>query len=204
MAERFKMADIIAAALAGTPQEQAERPSTPPPQPEAPQRPASERRRPIGQTHTREVHAGIVVGSRQAQRDARAYAELWWQALREWHTFKGEEVVFSSGPSRTSRMQVVGIGNWAGGVGQYGSYKGAEDMLSTPIGALTVTRVALAITDQASPLLERLRSGKGPDSLIHSNGRGWNGENAPAYAAAVLALAMALGDTQAVFYHSDL
>lgn len=35
MAERFKMADLIAAALAGKPQEQAERPSTPTPQPEA-------------------------------------------------------------------------------------------------------------------------------------------------------------------------
>ncbi len=100
-------------------------------------------------------------------------------------------------------MQVVGVGNGASGVGEYGSDKGAEDMLSTPIGALTVTRVALAITDQASPLLERARSGKGLESLIHQNGRGWNGATAPAYAAAVLKLAMAPGNPKPVVYHSS-
>ncbi|QLG11016.1 hypothetical protein HLB42_09700 [Deinococcus sp. D7000] len=193
MAERFKMADLIAAALAGKPQEQAERPSTPTPQPEAPQRPASERRRPIGQTHTREVHAGLVVGSRQAQRDARAYAELWWQALRDWDTRSdGGDLVIGSGQRSPSagRMQVVGVGNWGGAPTGTVWYT----KLHTPMGWISESAVALAVSGP----LERVRAGGGLATLIHASGRGWAGGPARTAGAAVLALAVSLGDQTAL------
>ena len=158
------------------------------------------KRRRLGQSPAREVHERFSTGSREQVRAARTYAEQWYQALREWRTFEGDEVLVSRGPARASRMRVVGIGNWAGSAGAFGSYKDSETMVSTPIGALTATRVALAITDQRSELLERVRAGRGPESLIHQNGRGWNGENAPAYAAAVLLLATSLGDTHPLKY----
>jgi hypothetical protein len=94
-------------------------------------------------------------------------------------------------------MQVVGIGNWASSGGS-GSYRYAELLVSTPIGALPVTHVAQAITAQRSELLERVRGGGGLASLVDERG-GWASprERAVAYAVAALTLAVTLGDREA-------
>lgn len=205
MPKQPSMADLLNSLLApGKPQE-AQRPPAPtlpaPPTPEAPQRPAPGRQR-LRLSPRQTVEA--LTSGRQATREARGYAEVWYQALRKWRVFDGDTVRVSRGSSSASRMRVVGVGNWGGSAGAFGSYLAAEAMLSTPVGGLPVTRVALAITDQGSRELERIRAGQGPESLIHQNGRGWNGESARAYAAAVLALAAALGDEQARIHQSAL
>ena len=131
---------------------------------------------------------------RQQQRDARAYAERVYQAVRAWETSNNAgELVPSGGPrpSKTSRMQVVGIG-------QYGGPPCAVLFISRlhlPHGS--VSERAAAEICNADPLLGRIRAGGGLATLVQE--RGWHQHRADAlaYAKSVLQLAEALGDNRA-------
>lgn len=84
---------------------------------------------------------------------------------------------------------------------------------STPAGALHYTQVntpmgwisetALALACNASEVLNRLREGGGRATLMHSNGRGWDGKEALGYGVQVLGLAARLGDQTAI-HHLEL
>ncbi|MFT2719723.1 hypothetical protein ACMT4L_06915 [Deinococcus sp. A31D244] len=131
---------------------------------------------------------------RQQQRDARAHAERIYQAVRAWETSSNAgELVPSGGPrtGKTSRMQVVGIG-------QYGGPPCAVLFISRlhlPHGS--VSERAAAEICNADPLLERVRAGGGLATLVQE--RGWHQHRADAlaYAKAVLRLAAILGDSRA-------
>lgn len=147
----------------------------------------------LHRSKAREVHDRWQSSKRGQQRQARAYAEAWWQALREWDARAGAELVSSRNlystrpPSQNST------------VGQYAS-GGSSTVLTfrvlrTPLGLVSESRVAALCN--ADPLLEEVRRGAGLATLIHASGRGWAGQRARQYGAAVLGLARDLGDTQA-------
>lgn len=131
--------------------------------------------------------------SRQQQRDARNRAEAWYQAIRGWETRTTSELVprTSLGSGGAGRMTVI-VGNYGRGQATL-TYR----RVYTPLGWLSESAVGAAISRQGG-YLERVRQGQGLSSLIHSNGRGWNGPDAKAYALEVLALAAELGDQQAI------
>lgn len=143
----------------------------------------------------RETVTQALGSIRQQQRDARAYAERVYQAVRAWDTSNNAgELVPSGGPrpSKTSRMQVVGIG-------QYGGPPCAVLFISRlhlPHGS--VSERAAAEICNADPLLGRIRAGGGLASLLREGGR-WHQhrEDAQAYARAVLRMAEVLGDHRA-------
>lgn len=196
MAERFKMADLIAAALAGKPEKALqpdERPSTAQVPPKAPRRPRAFPRDPLPTREQREE-------ARTQAQEYRAYAEAWFQVLRRWkveeHHIPIPKVsyAFARGYEPISTM------------GEGGPDR--PTALITPVGQLRETEVGRMITEMAASgvpdrqemgkLLDRLRSGMGPASLLREDGR-W-GPVAPrmaAYAVAALTLAVAMGDKQA-------
>lgn len=195
MAERFKMTDLMAAALAGTPEKALQSDERPTAQatPEAPQRTRAFPRDPLPTREQREE-------ARTLAQQHRAYAEAWFQVLRRW---KVEEhhipigrvsYAFARGYEPISTM---GEGGAA-----------LPTALQTPVGQLRETEVGRMITSMAASgvpdrqemgkLLDRLRSGMGPTSLLREDGR-W-GPVAPrmaAYAVAALTLAVAMGDSEA-------
>lgn len=135
---------------------------------------------------------------RQQQRDARAHAEVWYQALRAWETSETDKVKVHYGPAKASTMRVVGIGNYStSGTGQGGSFWAGVEMVHLPNGLHRSNLVGGICT--ADPLLSELHRGAGISSLLHHSGRGWAfpSDRAQAYASAVLGLAVALGDEQA-------
>lgn len=193
------MADLLAGLLAGGTSPSAPAPEKPqaaeqegegasplPVVSEAAQRPV--RRRPDGA-------AQAEVSSRQLQRDARALAEAWLQALREWDVHQTTRVI----SSRTASGG--GGGNMRFMVGQYTSGSGSVSAglsvreLSTPVG--WVAESAVVRRCAADPLLSEVQEGRGLATLIHASGRGWAGQRAREYAAVLLALAHNLGDTKA-------
>lgn len=142
-----------------------------------------------------EGRAQQTISTRQQQRDARVYAERVYQALREWQTSSDVGEFIPGGgsrPSKSSRMQVVGIGRYGG----------------TPCAALHATRLhlphgqvserATAVLCNADPLLDRIRQGVSPATLLRENGTfGYPGNRTRAYALAVLRLSTRLGDVTA-------
>lgn len=133
---------------------------------------------------------------RQQQRDARAHAEVWYQALRAWETSETDKVKVHYGPAKASTMRVVGIGNYStSGTGQGGSFWAGVEMVHLPNGLHRSNLVGGMCS--ADPLLSELHRGAGLATLMHASGRGWAGARARAYARAVLGLAVALGDEQA-------
>jgi len=129
--------------------------------------------------------------------EARAHAEAWLQAVRNWHTrSSGGFLVDGSGPRRasSSRMQVVAVG----GLGGPPIAALRFQQVSTPIGWLSESAVGAAITRSKQSCLERLQQGGGPSTLLDHAGR-WRGDRDATLicAAAVLALAVELGDSQA-------
>lgn len=149
-------------------------------------------RRPRYRTAARDQVERLTAPRRRAA-EARAYAEEWYQALREWHLLERRaELVPSPTPQRRGgRMRVVGCGGipapeaWIHG-----------HLMRTPIGE--VSERAVARLCEGNEHLERLRAGRGLVSLCREEG-GWNRERdaALAYARAVLTLAAALGDERA-------
>ena len=141
---------------------------------------------------------GLRPSPRQAQRDARQYAEAWYQALREWKQ-ASYEVPAPTGSGRGGAVLLT-----SGTPGMITCY-----YLVTPLGrAVTATEAGRLIsTWEASPLpaqrqmgvlLNRVRMGGGLASLSQPGG-GWHQhrEQAQAYALAVLRLAVSLGDDRA-------
>ncbi len=197
MTDKFSMADLTASLLAGevrrlpapektqAAEQEGEGASPLPVVSEAAQRPV--RRRPDGA-------AQAEVSSRQLQRDARALAEAWLQALRAWHVHQATRVI-------SSRTASGGGGNMRFLVGQYTSGSGSVSAglsvreLSTPVG--WVAESAVVRRCAADPLLSEVQEGRGLATLIHASGRGWAGQRAREYAAVLLALAHSLGDSKA-------
>ncbi|AFD25814.1 hypothetical protein [Deinococcus gobiensis] len=131
--------------------------------------------------------------ARQQQRDVRAYAESWHQALKDWQRRTGGLVVTHERTSSgTGRQMTPVVGNWPSTPAAGLWYSEVH----TPMG--WVAESALAVRCNAEPYLGRLRNGQGLVSLIHANGRGWNGAEARAYAAVVLGMAADLGDKRAI------
>lgn len=153
---------------------------------------APERRRPE-LWRTTQTPEGFRPSPRQQQRDARAYAEAWYAALRIWETRSNGQLVprgLTPRSSKTRLMQPV-VGNW-----------GAGDILlrhtevSTPMG--WVSEAALSRLCNGDELLGRIRGGQGPASLLRPNGTWIHPmERAQAYGVAVLRLASALGNPRA-------
>lgn len=140
---------------------------------------------------------GLRPSPRQAQRDARQYAEAWLQALRDWHV-RGRTEYISSRNLHSNRPPADGprvVGQYTSGGSQAAlSYR----EMSTPIGWVAESAITRACNE--SPHLGRIRAGGGLGSLIHSSGQGWNGEEARAYAVALLELAAHLGDERAIHH----
>lgn len=172
---------------------------TPTPTPATPPMPAGEPQAPK-RWRTLRTPDGQRPSPRQAQRDARQYAEAWYQALKAWR------VVVP--PVLTPVIRYGG--GWSDPITTMGD--GAPDRpsgLELPSGTAREVEVGRLIsTWAASPipaqrelgqLLHGLRSGRGMNSLIHHSGRGWAdpSERAQTYAVAVLTLAVNLGDQEA-------
>ena len=145
----------------------------------------------------REVTRGIA-HQRELARDTRNYAEAWYQAIRNWK----EDTYEVPAPAGSGRGGAVLLTS-----GTPGMITCAH--LITPLGRLvTATEAGRIITTWAASaipvqrdqgrLLERLRQGHGLASLLDERG-GWNRNtsSARAYAAAVLNLAVILGDINA-------
>ncbi|WP_155299620.1 hypothetical protein [Deinococcus kurensis] len=147
---------------------------------------------------TREEVTQALGSIRQQQRDARAYAEVWYQALRAWETSETDKVKVYWGPSKASTMRVVGIGSYStSGTSQGGSGWAGVEMVHLPNGQHRSNLVGGMCS--ADPLLSEIHRGAGLGSLLHHSGRGWADPKARAvaYAEAVLGLATALDDQQA-------
>lgn len=132
-----------------------------------------------------------ALSGRAQRKAARDYAEEWWQAIRCWEIRTFSDLVFPDSGSHTSGAYFEPItmgrssnGNMCGDV--------LYTHVLTPIGWVSENTLGKELGHY--PELERLHHGGGLASLIHPNGRGWNNENAPAYAGAVLKLAVGLGD----------
>ncbi len=131
---------------------------------------------------------------RQQQRDARAYAERWYQALRAWEVIVPPIVIprIRYGTFYVDNATTMGEGGPDRPTG-----------LSLPCGVLREGEVARIITRWAQStipaqrehglLLERIRQGDSMATLLHHSGRGW-AEGAKAYAEAVLNLGVLLSD----------
>jgi len=137
------------------------------------------------------------VRPRDALREARAHAEAWHAVLRDWRPVRGVAVrptvsyaVFrpddltdtlgSIGPARPSWLP--GPNGW--------------HVRETEAAALISAWCESSIPAQREHglLLDRVRQGRGPRTLLDPRG-GWAGGcNARAYAVAVLTLAVSLGD----------
>ena len=189
------MDDIARALLAlsspAAPQQTPERAQTPPPTPDGPTE-ASQRPQ---RWRTLRTPDGMRPDPRQQQRLARAYAEQWYAALREWHV-RGQSEVISSRNLHTTRPPNDGPQL----VGQYTSGGSVTRLhyrqMHTPLG--WVSESAISAACNACPLLARLRDGGGPVSLLRETGAFVHPvDRARAYALAVLELAAHLGDERA-------
>lgn len=132
---------------------------------------------------------GLRPSARQQQREARMYAEQWYQALREWITVTRSDLVTGDGPRRSSGRQMVPVvGNWGGSPWSSVTYT----LIETPMGR--VSQSAVARLCSADEWLSEVQKGEGLATLIHASGRGWAGQRAREYGRAALQLAAALGD----------
>lgn len=194
------MDDLMTALLTGKPVEahQQANPTPPPlPAPATAPAPASEPQSPK-RWRTLRTPDGLRPSPRQAQRDARQYAEAWYQALREWKQ-ASYEVPAPTGSGRSGAVLLT-----SGTPGMITCY-----YLVTPLGrTVTATEAGRLISTweassipaqrQVGVLLNRVRMGGGLASLLDERG-GWNRNTADAraYAVAALSLAVALGDVNA-------
>ncbi|MFB9994091.1 hypothetical protein ACFFLM_19210 [Deinococcus oregonensis] len=138
---------------------------------------------------------GTRTTSRLAMQSARAHAELWYQALREWETKIRSGVVMPESHSSGGRMVPVAMGQSSGGnMGSSILYA----QVNTPLGWLSERAVSQAMLLASDPMLEPIKKGAGLASLADERG-GWhpNKRQAVAYAVAVLTVAQLLGDPEA-------
>lgn len=158
----------------------------------------TKRSRPAYTTRARQTVQALTSG-RTAQRQAREYAEAWYQALRRWDV-RMYEVAKEASSGGGSAVLLT-----SGSVGSREAW-----YLVTPTDARTITEVETARTislweassipaqEKAGDLLRRIREGVSPVSLCDERG-GWASprQRSMAYAVAVLTLAVTLGDREA-------
>lgn len=132
---------------------------------------------------------------REQQREARTYAEEWYQALLGWDVREIKIPYSFHYEPPESGLDFLTLGSNARLPTRY---------LQTPAGEFTEGEVGTIITDMTlagtveskllGKMLDRLRheASSCPASLLHANGRGWNGERGVRYAVAVLSLAVRL------------
>ncbi|WP_295814493.1 hypothetical protein [uncultured Deinococcus sp.] len=157
------------------------------------------RSRPLGTSIARDTHERFTAGTREQVRAARAYAERWYQALRAWR-LDSYDVPMAAGSGRGGTAVLLTSGTPGLMTCTY---------LQTPLGrevgeaqaGRTISAWALSTIPaqrEAGQLLERLRAGQGPETLLRESGAFVHPvERARAYAVAVLMLAVTLGDREA-------
>lgn len=142
----------------------------------------------------REITAALTAGRREAK-DARAYAESWYQALLAWE-IREVKIPYSFHYDPEPDLEFLTLGSNARTPARY---------LRTPEGEFTEGEVGTIITEMAAAgtverkllgkMLEKLRHERSncPGSLLREDGR-WhqNRERATRYAVAVLTLAVQL------------
>lgn len=149
---------------------------------------------------------------REQARQAREYAERWYQAIREPVIDEVPLAPYDRGSPSSRTMQLVGVGGYSAGRGRAsggGGGGGTVCYVRTPgprrftereIGAeiTTMTRSASRDLADLGALLERVRGETSLGSLLRENGT-WvhPRERAVRYAVAVLTLATRLGDARA-------
>lgn len=161
--------------------------------------PHQDKRRRAHKLTPRETTQALTSG-RQQMREARAYAEEWYQALKAWDLAQQYEVVPRDlSPKRSSPRQMTPVvGNWSnGGV----ALRTAQ--VRTPMGWVSESMLSRACN--TDPLLGRIRLGVSLVSLIDERG-GWASprDRAVEYAVAVLGVGWTLGDGLAAFHLSYL
>ena len=146
-------------------------------------------RRKLGESKAREVQRRWQTGTRAQQREARYYAEAWWQAIRAWQTKEVRELVPRTkvGSGGAGRMTPI-VGNYSRGQA-YLTYTEVR----TPMGLVSESALARAISESGCPALERARKGSGLRSLLRQDGYRWadGGDEA---AEQILRVAQLLGD----------
>lgn len=144
-------------------------------------------------------------GVRATQREVRTYAEELLQALRAWRTHSVDLGPLHIGSAHTSRYQVIGIGRaGTSGIGGTGS-RYVEYLVMPGPRQYTTAEVVDAIRRMAASsahaepaaLLERIRAGRGPASLVREGGWAAPTPWSKGYAAALFLLAVQLGDSRA-------
>ena len=157
-------------------------------------------RPPIHRTHTRVVHDQLTSKDRrERERRARAYAEQYYQALRDWKVYtNGPEEVLSRRDAPVSgsagaRMRPI-LGNWASSPIRVQEYL----VHMPPSLKRVVPEPTLAALCNQSPVLSAIREGRTLSSLVDPRG-GWHQhkDRAMQLAHAVLTLAYHLGDERA-------
>ncbi|KQR00078.1 hypothetical protein [Deinococcus sp. Leaf326] len=142
----------------------------------------------------REVIAALTAGGREAK-DARAYAESWYQALLAWE-IREVKIPYSFHYDPEPELDFITLGSNARTPTRY---------LRTPAGEFTEGEVGVCITEMAAAgtverkllgkMLEKLRHERAncPGRLLHEDGR-WHQhrEWVTRYAVAVLTLAVQL------------
>ena len=164
------------------------------------------RRRPqLGENRARQVHRQFQAGQRQQVREAREYAELWLRAIQLWE--EGSYDIATPASSGRGTLDFLTSGT---------SGKLSATYLKTPMGYLTTSTEAGHMitlmmtagtpdTEHLGRLLDRLRDGGGPLTLLDPRG-GWSSpaSRAVLYARAVLTLDVRLGDQQAEIHLKHL
>ncbi|MVN88786.1 hypothetical protein GO986_18770 [Deinococcus sp. HMF7620] len=137
----------------------------------------------------------------------RTYAEELLQALRAWQTHTVDLGPLHVGSPRTARFQVIGIGGCSAH-GHGGLRRTQVEYIQMPgprqyttgevVSVIQRLGVNKAHASQAA-LLERIRAGQGPSTLLRENGNGWAAPTSwsKGYAQALFLLAIQLGDPEA-------
>lgn len=138
-------------------------------------------------------------------RAARQYAEVLYQALRNWRTEEAETVLFDYGPSNSGTFRLVGV---ALSSRPSSSTVISESMLTLPWGSVPERNFGLVMLDLLNSgnsdlilygkLLARVQTGVSPATLVDERG-GWRfpREKSIRYALAVLYFALMQGQAEA-------
>lgn len=145
--------------------------------------------RPLGQSRARAAHDLWRQPDRREEREARQYAERWYQALKKWEvSWRGGDKVEKLTASASSVNMVAVAGNWA----SQPKYLDERRVL-LPIGERNEQN--LNALCNADPTLYAIREGGTLATLVDPRG-GWSRhrDQALLYAHVMLCLAFYLGD----------
>lgn len=155
----------------------------------APAKTDGEAKRPLGQSRARAAHDLWQKPDRREEREARQYAERWYQALRNWRlNISAGDKVEKLTASASSVNMVAVAGNWA----SQPKYLDERRVL-LPIGERNEQN--LNALCNADPTLYAIREGGTLATLVDPRG-GWSRhrDQALLYAHVMLCLAFYLGD----------